>query len=173
MLALASIAGCGDDGESSQADAVAQIKDATHEKLMSACKAEAQTLAVAAEAHFAMFSEFPADQQALVQDGLLREPIADFELVVNADGYEVVQSNNVCDGWETAPDYEPETTEWNDSESSCESERRTVEVAREAYLAEYGVDPTSEADLVSAGLLRSESAGYDLRDGEIVPTGCS
>jgi hypothetical protein len=41
-------------------------------------------------------------------------------------------------------------------------------VAMEAFLAANG-SAASEGDLVSAGLLRRESGGYDIVDGAIVP----
>lgn len=58
---------------------------------------------------------------------------------------------------------------------SCDTERRTIEMALQAYEAVVGSAPSSEADLVTQGILREESALYDLDPtGAIVPaTGSS
>lgn len=53
-------------------------------------------------------------------------------------------------------------------ENACKTDGRTLEVAVEAYFAKYGsAGGVSEPALVSAGLIREESANYDVdADGE-------
>jgi hypothetical protein len=59
----------------------------------------------------------------------------------------------------------------------CAVERKTLEIALEAYYAMNGSYPTVESDLVTSGLLREESVGLDIApDGVIVVapgTGCA
>ena len=52
--------------------------------------------------------------------------------------------------------------------SSCEADRKVLETASEAYSADRGVPPESEADLVNEGLLIHESSGWDLVGTEII-----
>ncbi len=60
-------------------------------------------------------------------------------------------------------------------ENSCKTDGRTLEVAIEAYFAKYGsAGGVSEANLVSAGLIREESGNYDIADSTgntLTPTG--
>ncbi len=60
---------------------------------------------------------------------------------------------------------------------ACDTDRQTLELALEAFEALTGAAPTAEADLVTQGLLREESARYDLDPaGAVVPapgSGCS
>ena len=60
---------------------------------------------------------------------------------------------------------------------ACGTDRQTFELALQAFEAITGAAPTAEADLVTQGLLREESARYDLDPaGAIVPapgSGCS
>jgi general secretion pathway protein G len=55
-------------------------------------------------------------------------------------------------------------------ESACEADRQTLEVAVEAYFAQYGTaaGSPSEANLVTAGFLRSESDLYNVGAGGAV-----
>ena len=67
-----------------------------------------------------------------------------------------------CEGIEL----EPEPTQPDD----CDSDRRTLEVATEAYHAQLGEWPVEETDLVTSGMLRTVSSGYDLgTDGVVFP----
>jgi general secretion pathway protein G len=45
--------------------------------------------------------------------------------------------------------------------STCDSDRKTMEVAVEAYNAQYGVYPATEGALVT-GFMRSLSTNYDI-----------
>jgi general secretion pathway protein G len=61
--------------------------------------------------------------------------------------------------------------------STCDSDKKTLEVAVEAYYAKYNVDPGSEADLIP-GFVKSNSPNYDVSSGAIVAVsgngnGCS
>ena len=54
--------------------------------------------------------------------------------------------------------------------AACEADRKTMEIAVEAYWAMTGVGPASEADLVAEQLLRHESSSFDLdAAGNVVP----
>lgn len=53
---------------------------------------------------------------------------------------------------------------------ACDTDRRTFELALEAFTAMTGAPPLVEADLVTQGFLRTEIATYDLDPaGSIVP----
>lgn len=52
-------------------------------------------------------------------------------------------------------------------EASCETDKKTLEVAVEAYWALNGSNPASEAVLVTAQLLKTESPNYVVTDGVI------
>ncbi|MCB0998843.1 MAG: hypothetical protein KDB40_06045 [Acidimicrobiales bacterium] len=53
---------------------------------------------------------------------------------------------------------------------ACDTDRRTFELALEAFTAMTGAPPVVEADLVTQGFLRSEVVSYDLDPtGAIVP----
>ncbi len=56
--------------------------------------------------------------------------------------------------------------------AACDSDRTTLEVAIEAFHAMNGDETVpTEADLVAAGLLRTESTGYDIDPtGALTPT---
>ena len=56
-------------------------------------------------------------------------------------------------------------------ESACEADRQTLQVALEAYYAQFGNDAgdnATEADLVTAQLLASPSGNYDISGGAVV-----
>lgn len=55
------------------------------------------------------------------------------------------------------------------SDDVCTADRNTMQVAVEAYLAQFGSDELpDEADLLSARFLRVESDLYDVIDGEVI-----
>lgn len=145
-------------------------------EVLAACSASAKTLAVAAEAYFALNGVDPPNQQALVEAGLLYAPMTDVELAVAPDhGYMISALNPSCEGYETFVPAESDTldTVTRDIADLCETDGRSMAVALEAYFAQNGVYPASEAELVTAGFLRSESSGFDLRDGQIISAACS
>jgi len=54
--------------------------------------------------------------------------------------------------------------------AACDVDRQTIETAVELFYATTGADPTSEQDLVDAGILQDVMVGWDLAaDGSIVP----
>jgi len=54
--------------------------------------------------------------------------------------------------------------------AACDIERQTIGLAVDAFYATTGADPTSEQDLVDAGILQDVMVGWDLAaDGSIVP----
>ena len=58
--------------------------------------------------------------------------------------------------------------------SACAADEQTLQVALEAYYAQEGNaagDAATEADLVTAGLLASESDNYDVSGGAVVSAG--
>ena len=56
------------------------------------------------------------------------------------------------------------------NQTVCDIERTTLATALDAYVAITGSAPTSEADLVTEGLLRTEVQSYDVdATGAVVP----
>jgi len=54
--------------------------------------------------------------------------------------------------------------------AACDIERQTIGTAVELFYATTGADPTSEQDLVDAGILQDVMVGWDVAaDGSIVP----
>lgn len=47
-------------------------------------------------------------------------------------------------------------------ENACDTDQRTMEVAVEAYFAQYGGTQVTEANLVTAGLIRAESSNVSV-----------
>ncbi|HEX4982956.1 MAG TPA: hypothetical protein VFV63_14715 [Ilumatobacteraceae bacterium] len=138
---------------------------------VSDCSARFKTLQVAIEAYYAMngMSTVPTEQ-ALVDAVLVRGLDDAFD--VDANGQVVAVPGGRCDGVEL-PDATGTTLPTGpvilpDELRECEQERALLEVAMEAYFAVNGSAAASEADLVSADLLRSELGGYDIVDGAIV-----
>ena len=64
-------------------------------------------------------------------------------------------------------------------QSTCAADKKTYEVASEAYWAQNQAWPANDAALVTGGLLRSDSINYDVgANGTVVPSaanpnGCS
>lgn len=55
--------------------------------------------------------------------------------------------------------------------STCAADKKTYEVASEAYWAQNQAWPAADGDLVTAGLLRSDSPNYDVDGaGNVVPS---
>jgi len=54
--------------------------------------------------------------------------------------------------------------------AACDIDRQTIGMAVDAFYATTGADPTSEQELVDAGILQDVVLGWDLAaDGSIVP----
>ena len=125
-----------------------------------ACQTEYRTLQVAREAYAAMYgTSFEPTEDDLVDEGLLRSASPGLDI---ADGEIVAVPGSECDGVELDPS--PEAA------PDCDTDRRTLEIAIEAYRAQLGKWPVDESDLVTTGMLRTMSSGYDLQaDGVVVP----
>ena len=62
--------------------------------------------------------------------------------------------------------------------STCAADKKTYEVAVEAYYAQKTADPANDAALISAGLIKSDSPNYNVTAGVISaissgPGGCT
>ena len=124
-----------------------------------ACRTEYRTLAVAREAYLAQTRDGiePTGDDLVTAGYLLAAP----ELLVISDDVITAVPGGDCEGIEL----EPEPAQPDD----CDSDRRALEVAAQAYSAQRGEWPGEEVDLVTSGMLRTESTGYDLgADGRVV-----
>ncbi len=131
------------------------------------CSVQYQTLAVAVEAFWASTGGPPASETELVSADMLREEVDDFDVIIADADYEVVGVYE-CAQFDPAAPREVAATEPL-PDRACEADRRTLETAWEAYNADLGRPPESEADLVAAGLLYEESPGFDLVGSVFVP----
>lgn len=131
------------------------------------CSADGRTLAVAVETYVADNGSYPTGEQDLVDAGLLRTQFAGLDLVT-ADGRLtiVATEGGECDGVELT---RADTVDAPSAARNCAVDEKVLEVAVETYIANAGVAPATEAELVTEGLLRSEIEGYDLLDGAVVP----
>lgn len=126
-----------------------------------ACAAERKTLAIAAEAYLAEYGTLPKDEATLVSAQLLLTEFENYDLATSNGVIEVVLIGDVCAPFDTDTDT-----------VACEAEARTRTVAAEAFTADQGRPPDSEAELVPT-YLREELTGCDLVEGEVVPVaGC-
>lgn len=122
------------------------------------CRVEAKTLTVAREAYVTQFGAEPTWQD-LVDESLVREPDPGAELAVElVDGVVRPIAGGSCDGIDLTAPPPP-------SADDCATQRRTLEVAIEAFFAQNGVLPATQGDLVASGLLRIEFEQFDLGDG--------
>jgi hypothetical protein len=126
-----------------------------------ACRVEARTLETAREAYLAQVGDEPT-RDDLIDAGFLRDQGADAVFVMDlVDGRPRPVPGGPCEGVDLSTP--PPTA------SDCEAQRRTLEVAVEAFLAQTGALPTTEADLVTSGMLRDEIEPFDLTvDGTVV-----
>ena len=156
------LAGCAADGaivHSSSAEAARAADD---------CLPEYRALQVATEAFVAMTGQFPGSQRDLVSADMMREEVADFDLVIGDNDYMVVSVGSRC------AKFDPDATSAAPGPTAavglpdCDVERRTIETAWEAYNAQNGVPPLSEADLVP-NYMFVDSVGFDLVGSTIVP----
>lgn len=129
------------------------------------CRAEIRTLEVAREAYLGQFVTEPT-RQDLIDEGFIRAPDPGASLDVDlADGVARPVPDGKCDGIDlTEPPGPPPDA------ASCASDRRTMEVAVEAYTIANGSPPDIEADLVTAEMLSTVSPTFDLGpDAAVVP----
>jgi hypothetical protein len=172
VVACASaVAGCGAAEVTVHSQAAHQVAQEVALQAPRHCAIDFRTLATASEAFWAMNGTYPKDQSELVTAGLLRGESDDFELTVVGSDYALVgvQDCAAFEPDETSFDPEPDESSDDSSQAStCNSDRRSLETAYEAYYADRGVPPETEAELVDAGLLAHESEGWDLVGGQIV-----
>ena len=184
---VAGLAACGDDAPATTAaeptatepaEPTATEPDRPNRSELSACVADGKTLQLAAEVYFTVHGAYPDSLQAMVDEGLVRSGSEfGYDYVLDAAGLpEIVPTNPSCEG------VLPGTSAWavgeqamdGDTDSStgdpCAADKRTLEVAFEAYIALTGTTPADEAALVEEQLLRAEAEGYDIVDGQIVVT---
>jgi hypothetical protein len=126
-----------------------------------------RTLLTATEAYVAMTGALPASESDLVAAKMLLREIDDFDLTIADGDYQVVAVGDRCAGFH--PDAPTLSTDPPPASAmpSCDAQRKVFETAWEAYNADHGNPPSSEADLVPA-YMRAESTGFDLVGTEIV-----
>jgi hypothetical protein len=122
------------------------------------CDREFRTLTVATEAYYAINRSYPSSQQELVDEQFLRELIDGFTV---AGGSVAPDAGSAC---ETA--WAPPTL--SVPPVDCAPDRRTLEVAIEAYQARFGSLPDNERVLIDAGMIRTSFDTYDVVYGDIV-----
>jgi hypothetical protein len=129
-----------------------------------ACRVEARTLEVAREAYFAMFPDADEPtQQDLVDADLIRDVSDHVDLV---DGRAVPVDGGTCDGVELSGAATPAA---GSSAERCRVDYTTLQVAIEAFAAQFGAEPENERQLVEAQMLRERFDSYDVVYGKIVP----
>lgn len=89
--------------------------------------------------------------------GYFTEPVTMWEVV---DDTIRPTAGSGCTDFVAAADASAESA----STTDCDTLRRTMEVAIEAFLAQTGELPTTETDLVTSGMLRAEFDEFDLAD---------
>lgn len=160
LVVLLTAVGCADSDERGST-AAATVEPTVEPGNPTRCTADYKTLQVAVETYLVNGFVGPVTEQQLVDVQLLRAEFETFDLMADGSATVVVATpGGGCDG-----------VELSDGESSCEVQRKVLEVALEAYVANGGVPPVNEAGLVTAGFLRVEFDDYDI-DGElVVPVG--
>ena len=125
------------------------------------CMINQKTLETAVEATYAQTGALPLDQQQLVDDGMIRELTDGFQVV---DGMVLLVAGSECEELleERDAQLDAETAAAIIDPADCDVRRRTLEVAVEAFYAEFGEVPATEAALVETEMLRAEFADFDL-----------
>jgi hypothetical protein len=163
VIAVLVVAGCGSD----KAQVHSQVAQQVRLTVAPRCSIDYRTLITANEAFWAMNMVYTQDQSDLVDEGFLREEIDDFQLVLDGDDYDVV-AVGACAGFDPTVDTVAEPEDRAEDETSCAADLKTLQTAWEAYYAINGTPPTSQQDLVDAGLIRNLSEGFDLVGTEFV-----
>lgn len=158
------VAGCGADGSSVHTQGAANLVRPVGDE----CHTDYTTLATAMEAFVAMTGTLPGSESDLVSANLLRRESEGFDLMLGQDDYEIVPAGDLCAGFDPATVAERSATARSVGMPDCAAQRRTIDVAWEAYHADKGVAPVSESDLVPDYML-VDSVGFDLVAGAIVP----
>jgi outer membrane murein-binding lipoprotein Lpp len=162
VIAMLVVAGCSSDAAQVHSQTAQQVRLTVGPE----CSIEYKTLATASEAYWALTGAAPVNQGVLVDEGLLREEIDDFDLLVNDDDYHL-NAVGACTGFDPTADTVPEAEEPAD-EMNCAADLKTLQTAWEAYYANTGNPPASEQDLVDAGLLQTVSTVFDLVGTEFI-----
>ena len=126
-----------------------------------------RTLLTATEAYVAMTGALPASESDLVAAKMLLHEIDDFDLVIADGDYQVVAAGDRCSGFHPGTPTVSTDPPPASAAPSCDAQRKVFETAWEAYNADHGNPPGSEADLVP-NYMRAESTGFDLVGTEIV-----
>lgn len=180
LLLLLAATGCSDSSDSSDSStttvtslATDPADDTAEEGTSASCTADYRVMEGAVETYIALGGVAPITEEQLVEAGVLPPGYAamdTFDLMTDGSATVVVATpGGACDGVDLslAVDDTMASPETTPGESSCEVDRKVMEVALEAYVATGGTLPATEADLVAAGFLRVESDDYDY-DGELV-----
>jgi hypothetical protein len=159
------VSGCGAQATMVHTQSAHQVSLATDD----VCRTEYMTLVTAVEAYLAMTGgELPASEGDLVVARLLREDVRDFDILM-ADGmHEVVPAGDRCAGFDPASATAVPVTEPPPDQPPCAVQHKILQIASEAYTAEHGSPPVTQADLVPL-YLRVELEGFDLVASQIVP----
>jgi len=163
MMAGAVVAGCGTDGTSVHSQSAANLVRSAPAD----CQMNYKALAMATDAFVALTGGLPGSESDLVTANLMLSESDDFDLMLGRNEYRIVPIGQRCEG------FDPESAGGQTTQTSvglpdCNVQRRTIEVAMQAYDADKGVAPVSESDLVPDYML-VDSVGFDLVSGAIVP----
>jgi hypothetical protein len=134
------------------------------------CASDQKVVETAVETFYAAGgAQGSATVAGLVAAQLLREPSISYQIA--ADGVSVVPiPGGPCDTTGATTTAAPATgTGTGSGTEQCEADRATLQAAVDAFGATYNVSPMSEAELVTAGLLVAQVAGYDLQGSTVVP----
>lgn len=188
--AVLTIAACSEGGAIEDAVVRPGITAITQAAPEAACTANAATLRTAIDAYAVLEGEPPADEQALVDAGFLREATSDWDV---ADG-ELVAENPACGPTDVEPvatldimtDTEPLTADelyatFDPADidavggEACARELASIIAAAESFLAERRAEPSGLDELVAAGYLDATPEMWQLVDAELQPvegSGC-
>jgi hypothetical protein len=131
------------------------------------CAPEHQTMKIAIEAYVAMTGVLPGTEADLVTGGFLRRESDNFDLAIADGNYQIVAVSDRCAGFQPGTPTVSTDPPLSSPAPSCDAQRKVFETAWEAYRADHGNPPASEADLVP-DYMRAESTGFDLVGTEIV-----
>lgn len=134
-----------------------------------ACETQRRTLEVAIEVYESMQGVLPLDQDALLDEELIRERASDFEIV---DGAVAALPGTEC----SVLLAELDTAEPGPfTQADCDVDFFTLSDAIDAYVAATERFPDNERQLVDAGFIRDSSRMWDVVYGDLVPadgSGC-
>ena len=156
-------AACGGDGASVHSRSAANLVRSAPAD----CQLNYKTLAIATDAFVALTGGLPGSESDLVTANLMRSESDDFDLMLGRNEYRIVPVGQRCEGFDPGS-AGGQTTQTSVGLPDCNVQRRTIEVAIQAYDADKGVAPVSESDLVPDYML-VDSVGFDLVSGAIVP----